>query len=283
MAVSLIPKGNPFHEIINLPSYWLELSRIDISGMQESKISYGDHHRQYFLYIPPPPEAEINDKIVVYFHGGGWKFGKPELFKPSIKTFHDAGYPVILPSVRRTPYYNYYDMREDLNLLTLKIRELQRQYQWEDKRLLLSGMSAGGNLAALLCFDHHQLSELDLSPSFFAGLFVLGAPLDLEHMQDSLLLRAFAGTRESEQFRLANPMEHWRRYQPATPVFCVHGQCDGLVAYQSALAFVRTFENLQPEKIQFVSSESGTHLDAAAWGHNDIELKREILAWLKKL
>lgn len=283
MAVSLIPKGNPIHEIINLPSYWLGLSRVDTSGMQEHKIYYGDHHRQYFIHIPPPARVKIKNMIVVYFHGGGWKFGKPERFKSSIKAFHDAGYPVILPSVRRTPHFNYFDMREDLNHLVLKVRELQYDHGWENKRLVLGGMSAGGNLAALLCFDHQQLNKIDLSPSLFAGLLVLGAPLDLEHMEDSLLLRAYAGTRESERFRLANPAAHWRQHQPVTPVFCVHGQCDGLVAYQSALAFVRTFEDIQPEKIQFVSSKSGTHLEAAAWGHTNADLKREILSWLKKL
>lgn len=283
MALSILPKGNPVHELLNLPSYWLGLSRIDISSMQTRKIHYGDHHRQYFLLVPPPVEVPLQDKVIVYFHGGGWKFGKPEQFKPSVKAFHDAGYPVVLPSLRRTPYSNYFDMREDLNRLLLSIRALQQEQNWTASRLVLGGMSAGGNLAALLCFDHHQLEQLNISPALFAGLLVLGAPLDLKKMPDSLLLRAFAGPRDSEQFRLASPLEHWQDHYPTTPVFCVHGQCDGLVAYESAQTFVKKLEAIQPEKIRFVSSRYGTHLDAAAWGHSNEELKREILSWLKKL
>lgn len=283
LGLSLLPRGNVLHEILHLPKFWLRLSRIDTSGMQSEKIRYGRHFRQYLLYVPPPDQAPPTDKIIVYFHGGGWKFGKPEQFKASIKSFHDAGYPVILPSLRRTPYYNYFDMREDLNQILLRVLELREGTGRDEQQIVLGGMSAGGNLAALLCFDHQQLTQISVSPRIFAGLLALGAPLNLDHMQDNLVLRAFAGSKGSEQFRLANPLEHIRKHNPDTPVFCVHGECDGMVPYQSAVTFVETFEGIQPEKIQFVSSETGTHLEAASWGHADDSLKREILSWLKNL
>jgi acetyl esterase/lipase len=283
LALSLLPRGNAFHEIINLPAFWLGLFRVDTSSMKPRKIHYGDHHRQYFLYIPPASGTDAADKVIVYFHGGGWKFGKPEQFLASVKVFHDAGYPLILPSLRRTPHYDYYDMRDDLNQILLRIRQFNQQEGRPNEQVVVGGMSAGGNLAALLCYDHHHLSQLNISPTFFAGLLVLGAPLDLEKMQDSLLLRAYAGPRGKEKFHLANPLEHLRKHGPLTPVFCVHGQADGLVAYHSALSFVKTFEEIQPEKIRFVSLESGTHLEAAAWGHTNAGLKREILSWLKNL
>lgn len=283
LALSLLPKGNVLHEIFHLPSFWLKLWRVNTRDMQVEKISYGQHFRQYLLYVPPPDTSDKADKIIIYFHGGGWKFGKPEYFKASVKSFHEAGYPVILPSLRRTPHYNYYDMREDLNQILLTVLDLQRNKAWENQQIVLGGMSAGGNLAALLCLDHHHLTQLAISPSVFAGLLVLGAPLNLEKMQDNLVLRAFAGVKGSEQFRLANPIEHLQKYKPQTAVLCVHGEADGMVPYQSAATFVEIFESIQPEKIHFVSSENGTHLDAASWAYSDPVLKREILSWLKNL
>lgn len=283
LALSLFPRGNVLHELLNLPSFWLRLIRVSTQGMQAQKMDYGPHHRQYLLYVPPSDHTKRADKIIVYFHGGGWKFGKPEYFKASIKSFHDAGYPVILPSLRRTPFYDYFDMREDLNHILVKVLKLQKEKGLEEQQIVLGGMSAGGNLAALLCLDHSQLDKLAVSPSVFAGLLVLGAPLNLNKMQDNLVLRAYAGIKGSEQFRLANPVEYLRKHIPQTPVFCVHGACDGMVPYQSAATFVEVFESIQPEKIQFVSSEEGTHLDAASWGHANTDLKREILSWLNNL
>jgi predicted esterase len=174
-------------------------------------------------------------------------------------------------------------MRNDLNDILLSVLELQKNKGWKNQQIVLGGMSAGGNLAALLFLDHHQLAHLAVPPSVFAGLLVLGAPLNLDKMHNNLVLRAYAGTKGSEQFRLANPVEHLQKHTPQTAVFCVHGECDGMVPYQSAATFVEIFESIQPEKIQFVSSKNGTHLDAASWGHADPNLKREILSWVKNL
>lgn len=278
-----VPRGSLLHELLHLPRYWWKLYQIDTCHLPLEKISYGDHHRQYLLFIPPQIEVPQPDKIVVYFHGGGWKFGRPEKFKSSILPFYEAGYPVVLPSHRRTPYYNYYDLREDLNQILLAILALQRQRGWTGQRIVLGGMSAGGNLAALLACDHQALADIGVQPAIFAGLLACGAPLALERMQDSLILRAFAGSRESEQFQQANPIEHARKNSPVLPVFCIHGQCDGMVEHQSSTAFIELLKSRRAENIHFFSPPDGTHLEAAAWSHANVALKREILAWLKKL
>ena len=124
----ILPKGNPIHEILHLPAYWWQLYRMDTRSLKPEKLAYGPHHRQYFIFVPPPEKRVVPEKLVVYFHGGGWKFGRPEQFIASAKAFHEAGYPVILPSLRRIPFANYFDMRKDLNQLVLSITQLQQQY-----------------------------------------------------------------------------------------------------------------------------------------------------------
>lgn len=279
----LIPRGNPLHEILHLPAYWWRLHRQDTSKMDVRRIPYGDHHRQYVLFIPPAVTLQKPDKLVVYFHGGGWKFGRPENFKASVLPFHEAGYPIVLPSHRRTPFHNYYDLREDLNLILSAVVDLQRAQGWEQQKIVLGGMSAGGNLAALLAYDQQQLAEIGVSPSVFAGLILCAAPLALEKMHNSILLRAFAGSRRSRQFQLANPLFHFQKHEPELPVFCIHGDRDGLVAFQSSTAFIEILQQKQPERVRAVFSAGGTHLEVAAWGHANDNLRREILSWLKNL
>ena len=219
---------------------------------------------------------------MVYFHGGGWKFGKPEQFKASILPFHKAGYPVILPSVRRTPWSNYYDMRADLNHLLLAILKLQQEEKLGNQKIVLGGMSAGGNLAALLCYDKHALAEIGQDQSLFAGLLACGAALDLNKMRQSIVLHAFANSKTTRQFSLANPINHVSESEPI-PILCIHGDQDGLVEYKSTLSFINVVKKHHLDMVSFTTLTGGTHLDTAAWSIGETKLKGEILDWAQKL
>ena len=278
----LIPKGNLLHELLHLPNFWWNLSKLDTTKLQSTRLNYGDHSRQYFLFIPPAAKQENPKRLIVYFHGGGWAFGKPENFKGSILPFHEAGYPVIMPSVRRTPFYNCFDIRKDLNQLLLSILAFQKQQGWQHQKLIVGGMSSGGNLAALLCFDRRALAKIQQDQALFAGLLAVGAPLEINKMFYSPVLYAFAGLRGSQQFKLANPVEHLAQSDPIS-VLAVHGDRDGMVSYQSALAFNQRLTERHPDKLQFVALPKGTHLEAASWGHQNDALSGEIMSWLRKL
>jgi acetyl esterase/lipase len=282
LSYFILPKGNNLHEVLHLPSYWLKLYRVDTTHITSERINYGRHHRQYFLYIPPPKGSSDLSKIIVYFHGGGWKFGKPSQFIASITALHEAGYPVILPSVRRTPWSNYFHIRSDLNELLLAILKLQQRENYSNQKIVVGGMSAGGNLAALLCYDQQALASIGKDQSLFAGLLACGAALDLRKMRKSLVVHAFAGSRSSIQFSLANPIEHLDKTSPI-PILCLHGTKDGLVAYESAHAFADAIRHHHPNSIRFITLPEGTHLDAASWSFSQSQLKLEILNWIRQL
>ncbi|MCB0632419.1 MAG: alpha/beta hydrolase [Saprospiraceae bacterium] len=276
------PKATTLHEVLHLPEYWLQLHRVDTSRLRPERIPYGKHARQYFMYVPPPSGALQPEKLVVYFHGGGWKFGRPENFTSFALPFHEEGLPVVLPSLRRTPGHNYFDIRKDLNQVLQQVNELQKSKGWEGQKIVLGGMSAGGNLAALLYYDWNALRELQVDPGIFSGLFVCGAPLDLTQMRNTIALWAFAGRRNSRQFELANPVSHLSGSVPQ-PVLCIHGEKDGMVEFASARSFHDHISRVAPETIHFITLPSGTHLDSASWSHSAPHLKREILSWLRKL
>lgn len=277
------PRGTILHEVLHLPAYWLQLYRLDTRNLQPEKIQYGQHPRQYFIFVPPPTGSKAPEKLIIYFHGGGWKFGRPENFTSFALPFQEEGLPVVLPSIRRTPGHNYYGMREDLSNMLLAVLALQQRYGWKNQQIVLGGMSAGGNLAALLYFDEEALQPFGLTPgTLFQGLFVCGAPLDLAKMRQTPVLRAYAGKRNSDQFQAANPVTYLNKSE-LRPVLCIHGDADGMVAYSSACSFCEHFSRRAPNSIRFIPLSRGTHLDAASWSHSAPELKREILSWMKKL
>ena len=120
LSYQLLPKGNLLHEGLHLLPWWLKMWRIPSNRQKRTKISYGKHRRQYFLLFEPQNGIITQDKIILYIHGGGWQFGSPDAFAVHGQFLTNQGYAVIMPSHRRLPFFDYHDLREDLDLILKK-------------------------------------------------------------------------------------------------------------------------------------------------------------------
>ncbi|RMG88343.1 MAG: alpha/beta hydrolase, partial [Bacteroidetes bacterium] len=152
-AFWLVPKGNPLQEILQIPVWWARMMRLPTSDMARTKIKYGTHWRQYLVVCTPKNGAPGRRGVIVYIHGGGWQFSRPEVFGPNAAEWVRAGFVVVMPSHRRIPFYHCDHMREDLKLILEKTVEWMEAHEMGASRLILGGMSSGGNLAALAALD----------------------------------------------------------------------------------------------------------------------------------
>lgn len=277
-----IPRGSRYFELLDLFPFWWNVFRHPVQPMQEKRYRYGDHFRQYVLFFQAAESHPTPKGTIIYFHGGGWRFGKPEQFRANAQLLVHQGYSVIMPSYRRIPVYNYWHIRHDLTSILRLSKTILQEHNLKDKKLILGGLSAGGNLAALMYYNEAELEKAGFSKSDFSGLFFFGAPLDLREMRPSVVLRAFAGKADSEQFKQANPITYITEME-RTPVLCIHGNCDGLVEYGCSASFHSLMETLHPGLVEFHTLPDATHLDAARWSYKDEQVRRLLLNWLKKL
>lgn len=275
----LTPKGYPLHEILHLPIYWWKVSRIPISGLVQERVQYGQDPKQYYLVFPRQKGKDKRPKIFIYFHGGAWRFGRPEMFKLVAFTLVKLGYTVVLPSCRRTPKYNYTSIREDLTQLLLSI---EHRYAQADTTYVLGGMSSGGNLAAHLFYNKAVLQQHGFAPTRLRALLLLGAPLDLRQMPQNKWVTSFASMIGSAVFMEANVQNHLDPIEDRH-VLIIHGQSDGLVPFKSAHSFISTLRERQESKIQIHAPMDVTHLDVAAWACGENEFKSVILSWLQTI
>ncbi len=272
------PKGNPIQEALYMPLYWLQTFTVNTNYLQVTKHSFGEHKMQYLLYFAPRTDAPSQRNVIIYYHGGGWRFGKAEMFKANAKVFTDKGYHVFMPSYRRTPKFDYTHIREDLNAALDKINYLMQNEKFANKKIILGGMSAGGNLAALILYDRASLAKIYMQQSDFSGIFLCGAPLDISKMRDSFPLRDFAGERDGDNFKAANPVQHLQADEQ-TPVLCIHGHKDGWVEYASATSFLAKMESINLSLVTTHLMPKGTHLDAGRWVYQEDEVRERILVW----
>jgi acetyl esterase/lipase len=282
LLLLLVPKGNFLYELLRLPAWVYRMKTYPVGNYRETKHFYGKHFRQYLLFFLPKTGEPARRHIVVYLHGGGWQFGRPEMFRPNAQALVDHGYAVFMPSHRRIPFCNCRHLRSDVARAMVKVVEIMRAEGLAGLPIILGGMSSGGNLAGLLAFDGSLLKSVGLSRAIFSAVFLLGAPLNLRGMWSSPPLWLLGGKRSGGMFREANPMDHLEPGYP-TPVLLLHSEQDGLVEFDSVRTFYREMKNHRAKSVRFESLPGAIHTDAASWcfqGHPSCEI---LFGWLEEI
>lgn len=289
LLLFFVPKGNNLQEILNIPIIVIPNFLVPKNNLNTQKVKFGNNLYQYFLFHRPKKNPVTKQNIVIFFHGGGWMFGNPEIISAQAQYLSTQGYISVYSNYRKAPFFSYQEMREDITLCLQKVVELQKEYKLEDKKIVIGGMSAGATLAALLAFQNEELEKINFDPKNISGLFLCGPPIDLSVMPWSIPIYLYAGNKGSEKFKKANPVNHFHN-NIGFPILFLHGNKDGLVSYQNTLSFLKKNnllksqpKQLNKENILFHTIENGTHMDAAKWGHKDGEVREVITDWLKKL
>lgn len=278
----LVPKGMVIYELLRLPFWAYQMETWPPGKYRMSKHVYGPHFRQYFLCFRPTDSTLQKKHAVIYFHGGGWQFGRPEMFRPNAQVLVDQGYTVFLPSHRRLPFFDVLDLRKDAASAVKYIQDLIKSEGIPATKIVLGGMSSGGHLAGLLAFDEDLLASVGLSRQNFAGVFLLGAPLNLDGMWHSPPLRMLAGKRKGEKFRQASPM-HFLRSNDTLPVFVLHAEKDGLVEFSSVLAFFEKMKELGAKNARMYTLPDMIHLDSASWCFSGHPAQSYLFSWLDEM
>ncbi len=278
----LVPKGVFIYEALRLAPWAFRMETYPSGNYRKEKYSYGKHFRQYILHFQPKKPEKTRNHVILYIHGGGWQFGRPEMFRANAQVLTNLGFHVFMPSHRRIPFFDIEDLREDIHAAFLKILEIMKAEGLSDKRVLLGGISSGGNLAALLAFDRSILVGSGLRQDIFSGVFLLGAPLHLNGMWKSPPLRMLAGKRSGELFRKASPMYHIRPGE-SLPTLILHGDKDGLVEYDSNVAFYEKLREEGAKDVRLVTLPDGMHLDSASWCFKEHPSHKILLDWLEEM
>ncbi len=251
-------KGTLPYELLSLPAYWWTVWSIDTSELRYTKVLFGTQRQQYFLKVVGPQSVE--NKVVVYYHGGGWIFGSPEQFVQNALIYTRKGYTVYMPSYRRLPYYGFDTIEKDLKAALAKIAENITQ---PITKLILSGMSAGAHLTGWLSV-HHSISWKKLFHRDGVDAYIgVGAPLDLAGMWQSPVLHKLAGKKKSERFNRCNPINHLRENH-RFKIMSISGGKDGIVPYSAQQSFEQKAQELNLD-LTILHQSGSTHMNISRW------------------
>lgn len=259
--------GREFFQIFG---HWYQVQTYPKQDLQIRKWSYGEHPQQYLLECWLPECERADRPLIVFIHGGGWQFAKPDYFTANAHKLASLGFRVIMPCHRKIFRYRYPAMREDLQLINAWVATRPQAA----RGVILGGMSSGGNLSA------HQGLDPDFPPPFkVLGLYFLGAPLDLDQMVMSPPVFGFAGWRGTTQYQKANAIRLADAVQDER-IWIGHGDQDAVVPVAAARSFYRRLADRQPAYVEYCELPGGNHIKIAAWSYDKNPLADKLIDWL---
>lgn len=242
------------------------------------------------------PEGRSTIATMLWIHGGAWAFGDRKDDLELARAFAREGVAVATMSYRLSRG----DWRGDQFSSTgvqhpEHIKDVARAFAWlhsnaaeyglDNKRLFVSGFSAGGHLSALLAMDARYLAAHDLSLSHVRGAIPVAGGYDLEDyylaIEDGLGQDVAIG----HVLGVFGPRE---MLADASPMTYLHGASIPMLVLTEGqtIDYTRVFDNAVSESgkadlIQFSYYDEETHASLlASLSREESPARREMLNFI---
>lgn len=200
--------------------------------------TYGDRSLQLDLYRPKSQKRKL--PAIVCIHGGGWFKGNRASMRPLAQTLASKGYVTVTISYRLSGEIKFPAQIQDCKAAVRWLRAHADKYGIKSDAIGVTGLSAGGHLAALITTSNHvpklegKGGHADYSSSIQAGI-AMGAQSDLETDRIRTLSSNpsnphyspfLGGTMDQipETYALASPRHHIDKQDP--PLLFMTGELD---------------------------------------------------------
>ena len=174
------------------------------------------------------PSGKGPHPVMVFIHGGSWRFGDKRMTGKKPEFFTGEGYIFVSINYRLSPAVLHPAHAEDCGKALAWIHKNIAEYGGDPKRIYVMGHSAGAHLAALIATDETYVKAGGADLSAIRGTILLdGAGYDIPTMVKSGEL--FAEGRYEKAFgesestwRNASPVTHIANGKGIPPFLIVH-------------------------------------------------------------
>ena len=193
----------------------------------------------------PQSQTREPKPVLLHIHGGGWHVGTHNQGIPLMRHLAAQGWVCIAPTYRLSPQVQIPEAFADVEQALKWLVQHQRRLGIDPERIVVSGGSAGGHLAALLAL---KLSRVEnripgvsvLGCLSFYGMYDLHGCFDEDAPSPpraKLLSSALGGTPDShpERYEAMSPLQ--QAHSGAPPFLLVQGTKDSLIPMEDAQTF----------------------------------------------
>jgi acetyl esterase/lipase len=194
------------------------------SYKRHANIAYGpDPQQRLDVYVPASAVPEPRP-VIVFWHGGRWRFGDKTDYRFVGAALADSGYVAVVANYRHYPQVKMPGFLSDAAQAALWAAAHSKEYGGDPERLYLMGHSAGAHLAALVTLDPRYFAAAGQSAPRIAGVIGLSGPYDFLPLLEPDVQDMFG---PPPLYPESQPINFVRADAP--PVLLVHGLKDDTV------------------------------------------------------
>jgi acetyl esterase/lipase len=206
---------------------WLDLYASAAEPVVRQDVKYGlaENGRQALdLYAPG---AGARHSIIFWIHGGGWQAGDKSQAGVKPKFFVEQGYLFVSTNYRLLPEATINEMAGDVAKALRWVHDHAAEFGGDPASFVVTGHSAGAQLAALLCTDERYLNAEGLSLAIIKGCAPVDGdtydvPMQVATVDDRIanIYRKKFGDEAGQ--RALSPVTHVARGKPIPPFLILH-------------------------------------------------------------
>jgi acetyl esterase/lipase len=191
---------------------------------RHANLAYGEDSQHRLDVYVPDAVAAAPRPVVVFWHGGRWRFGDKADYRFVGAALAASGYMAVLPNYRHYPQVKMPGFMDDAARAALWAAAHVSEFGGDDQRVYLMGHSAGAHLAALLVLDPRFFAATLRPAPPIAGVIGLSGPYDFLPLKEAADQDMFG---PPENYPLSQPINFVRSDAP--PMLLLHGTDDTTV------------------------------------------------------
>jgi acetyl esterase/lipase len=272
-----VPQGPSPAGILRLARAWPARPR-SVERIRDLDYA-GDGKRYHRLDVfRKTGETGAGRPVLLYIHGGAWTIGdKREQGLPMMHHLAELGAVCFTANYRLSPKATWPAHLDDCRLALRWVREHAAEYGGDPARIVVSGGSAGGHLAALVALAPERPADAEETiadpPAPLAGCLSFygvydftdretGHPPQLLRLLERRVMKALRAE-QADVFVDASPSSHVRADAP--PFVVVHGRNDTLVPVTTARAFVLALTEVSESPVTYLELPFAQHAFDIFW------------------
>jgi acetyl esterase/lipase len=187
-------------------------------------IVYGADPQQRLDVYVPDGAAGVPRAVVLFWHGGRWRFGDKADYRFVGAALAESGYVAVVANYRHYPQVKMPGFMDDAAQAALWAAAHAHEFGGDPNRLYLMGHSAGAHLAVLVTLDTSYFAATGQPVPHIAGVIGLSGPYDFLPLLELDVQDMFGPPQIYPQ---SQPINFLRADAP--PMLLVHGLDDETV------------------------------------------------------